>query len=257
MSGGVPENEYTTGMVAPGGAAPGVLAYLGERAVVAALRHGWTYLRDNPDQLVNVMRFADDTERAAVQALFTRDSGQYLDPRRISVGYPTLDSSSPQIVVMVESQHPVEHGEFIGDLIEPYPVAGVETASGPIGTQQGSIRDRVVAIMLASPHPDVVGYLDGIVDAIMYAMRQWFMTPAEYDGAGLIGIEQGDKTAVDVDPRSDSSGNRLWVMVARWKVRGFVGTSLAIPPPVQRIVVAPVGTSVAGVAGQVAIVRRR
>lgn len=250
----VPENEYSRTLRAPGGAAPGVMAYLAERAVVEALRHGWRFLRDNPEQLVNVMRFADDTERASAQSLFTRAGGQYLDPQRISVGYPTIDSSSPQIAVMVESQHPVEHGEFIGDLIEPGVFDGVETIGGEDqGTQRGSIRERVVAIMMAAPNPDTVAYLDGIVDAIMYALRQWFMTPAEFDGAGLVSIDQGEKTAVDVDPRSDSSGNRLWLMTARWKIRGFVGTSLAIPPPMNRIVVAPVGSSVAGIAGQVSV----
>lgn len=248
------QNEYSEGLEAPGDAQPGVLYYQAERAIVTALRHGWTYLRDNPGQLTNLTRFSDDVERVAMQDLFTRDRGQYLDPNKITVGFPFIDAVSPQITAMVESEAPTPNGEFLGDNLGGLPFFGVDTAGGPgRGTQKGSVRTRTVAIMMASPHPDVLGYLDGIVDAIMYALDFWFMTPGENGGAGLISVEQSTKTAVEVDARSEQTANRLWVMTSRWLVTGFSGTSLAIPPPKTRVLVRPVGVDVAGLAGRVVV----
>lgn len=246
------ENEFSAGLVAPGEAQPGILYYQAERAVVAALRHGWEYLRDNPEQMVNFTRFADDVERAAMQNLFTRDGGQYLDPRRITVAYPLIDSSAPQVTVMVEGETHVPNGEFLADVLGAEAVPGVVTAGGPDrGLQKGAIQQRSVAIWMASPHPDVVGYLDGIVDAIMFAMDYWFVQPANVGGAGLVSVVQGNKSAMTPDPRSDTTGNRLWAMTSSWIVTGFSGTSLAIPPPKTRAVVLPTIESSAGVQGRV------
>jgi hypothetical protein len=166
------DNEFSAGLAAPGGAQPGVLYYQAERAIVAGLRHGWAYLRDNIDQLDNITRYSDEVERAAMRDLFTRDRGQYLDPNKITVGYPFIDSGAPQLCAMVESETGSPHGEFIGDNIGGLMFPGVVTAGGPDrGLQKASLRVRTVAVMMASPHPDVVTYIDAIVDAIISSMR--------------------------------------------------------------------------------------
>jgi hypothetical protein len=248
------DNEFSDGLVAPGGAQPGVLYYQAERAIVAGLRHGWAYLRDNIDQLDNITRYSDEVERAAMRDLFTRDRGQYLDPNKITVGYPFIDAGAPQLCAMVESETGAPNGAFIGDNIGGLMFPGVVTAGGPgRGLQKASLRVRTVAIMMASPHPDVVTYLDAIVDAIMYGLDFWFMRPGVDGGAGLVAVEQGNKTEIGVDPRSEQTANRLWIMTSRWHVTGHAGTSLAIPPPKTRVLVRTADTTVAGLQGRVTV----
>jgi hypothetical protein len=245
-------NEYSADARAPGGGEPGILYYLAERAVVEALQSGWAYLLANPDQLTNVLRYADEVERAKVIAYLTSATDPPIRPEQITVGYPVFDVRAVQIKVAVKAEMPESGGDFLADNIGGMVMGGVIVGGGGPGTQRANLRRRNIEILITATQHDVVLYLDGIVDSIMYAQALWFQRAVEAGGAGLVSVEQGSKSAVEVaHPMADSGATRMWVLTSGWSIVGHAGTTLRLPPPKTRVQVHMAPVTAFGIRGGV------
>lgn len=226
----------------PGDGAEGLLIGDPARAFVVALRNGLEWLFDHPVAWDHLFRQADEEELATIRSYFS--PGGPGGRIKIRKGYPTRDMQAPEITVLSLEDSPDE--SFLADVIAARAAFMADEVE-----VRAEVHAQVLAVTVLAPHPDVALYLATACDSILLAHKDWFMRPADAQGAGFIDASWQRTADLAVEPGREPE--RLWGRQIRWLVRALGGTILPIPPPPTGVSVNLAGVVVSGRSGKVRV----
>ena len=182
--------------------AAGVFNNAPERSFVQALRHGFDWLRQNPDALNRIMPQSDELELRQIKSVFEPGGKAYPGIWR---GYPMITEGLPQIGVFIGSETQSRDQEILGDMVA---IERDIFELDDVGEHQSNIRTVQLECRIVSDHPNLTLLLHRIADYILLAHKSWF------EGEGISNPRFVRAAEVEVIAKTPE---RLWGREIVWE----------------------------------------